>query len=65
MKVKQEEVIQLLHQLNIDGKDIRFIENLYWNQRVVVKVAGDTADHQDIQKIVLQGYVMSPDLFNV
>lgn len=62
MKVKQEEVIQLLHQLNIDGKDIRFIENLYWNQRVV---AGDTADHQDIQKIVLQGYVMSPDLFNV
>ena len=37
-KVKHEDLMKILERLEIDGKDLRIIKNLYWNQKVVVKI---------------------------
>ena len=31
-KVRHEEIIEMLQNLDIDGKDIQLIRNLYWEQ---------------------------------
>src|SRR5215469_13381289 len=37
-KVKHEDLMKMLERLEIDGKDLRIIKNLYWNQKVAVKI---------------------------
>ena len=48
-KVKHENLLEILKNLMLDGKDIRIIKNLYWNQRAAVRVAGERSDWQDIR----------------
>ena len=43
---------------------MRIIKNLYWNQKVVVKIDNEESKWQFIERGVRQGCVMSPDLFN-
>ena len=64
-KVRHEILIDILKNLMLDGKDLRIIKNLYWNQRAAVRVAGDKSNWQDIRRGVRQGCVLSPDLFNI
>ncbi|CAF2034053.1 unnamed protein product [Rotaria magnacalcarata] len=42
-KVKHDNLFQILEQLDIDGKDLRLIRNLYWNQKAAMKVNNDTS----------------------
>ncbi|GFR88635.1 RNA-directed DNA polymerase from mobile element jockey-like [Elysia marginata] len=37
-RVRHEEIITILQQLNIDGKDLRIIKNIYWEQKAAVRV---------------------------
>ena len=64
-KVKHEEMLKLLRDINIDGKDLRLIQNLYWKQRAAVRVGDELSEWQEIRRGVRQGCVLSPDLFNI
>ena len=62
-RVRHEEIITILQQLNIDGKDLRIIKNIYWEQKAAVRVEEETSNFQNIKRGVRQGCVLSPDLF--
>ena len=44
---------------------MRLIQNLYWNQKVALKVGDELSEWQEIRRGVRQGCVLSPDLFNI
>ena len=54
-----------MNQLDIDGKDLRVLRNLYWDQTAAVRVGGELSEYTNIKRGVRQGCVMSPDLFNL
>ena len=64
-RVKHGELIQMLESIGADGKDIRMIENVYWNQKAAVKIDGEQSEWVEIKRGVRQGCVMSPDLFSL
>jgi hypothetical protein len=64
-KVKHDNLFQILEKLDIDGKDLRLIRNLYWDQKSAMKVNNDTSEYTNIKRGVRQGCVLSPDLFNI
>lgn len=37
-RVQHQKVIEILKNIELDGKDLRIIVNLYWNQSAVVKL---------------------------
>jgi len=49
----------------LDGKDLRIIKNLYWEQTAAIKVDNEIGPFQQIKAGVRQGCVMSPDLFSL
>ncbi|RUS71508.1 hypothetical protein EGW08_020721 [Elysia chlorotica] len=51
--------------IGIDGKDIRIIRNLYWEQTSCIRIGEEVTDETTIQRGVRQGCVMSPSLFNL
>ena len=63
--VKHEELMKMMEELEIDGKDMRMIKNLYWEQKAAVRLHGELGDWMEIQKGVRQGCILSPDLFNL
>ena len=64
-KVKHDKLFNLLTELDIDGKDLRIIRNLYWDQNATVRVDGEFSQPTKIKRGVRQGCVLSPDLFNL
>ncbi|GFO06926.1 endonuclease-reverse transcriptase [Plakobranchus ocellatus] len=64
-KVRHVELFLILEKLDIDGKDLRVIRNLYWDQTASVRIEGGHSDFKPIKRGVRQGCVMSPDLFNL
>ena len=64
-KVNHEELIHILEHLNIDGKDLRIIKNLYWQQTAAIKVGNEIGPYQQITTGVRQGCVLSPHLFSL
>jgi len=58
-----ESDIQILNRLDIDQKDIRCIQSLYWNQMAEVRVGNDLTEARPICRGVRQGWVLSPLLF--
>ena len=55
----------MLDQIGIDDKDLRIIQNLYYEQTAVVKINDKVGDFTPIQRRVRQGCVLSPDLFSL
>ena len=64
-RVQQHKLIQILKQLDIDQKDIRCIENVYWNQTTQVRIGSENTKSIEICRGVRQGCVLSPLLFNL
>ena len=64
-KVRHEDLFQMLSKLDIDGKDLRILSNLYWKQKATVRVNGEHSEETSIRRGVRQGCVLSPDLFNL
>ena len=55
----------MLHTIDIDGKDLRLLRNLYWDQTATVRVDNELSGWAKIQRGVRQGCVLSPDLFSL
>ena len=64
-KVKHEDLFEFLQNLDIDGKDLRLIRNLYWEQSAAIRIDGNIGKYTQIRRGVRQGCVFSPDLFNL
>ena len=58
-------MIRLLEDLQIDGKDLRLVKNIYWKQQAAIRVDNEVSQYQPIKRGVRQGCVMSPDLFSL
>ena len=63
--VKHDKLLELMERLGIDGKDLRLIRNLYYDQKAAIRIMGELGEWVDIQKGVRQGCILSPDLFNL
>ena len=64
-RVRHEELMSILEDINVDGKDVRLLSTLYWEQKAAVRVDDTLSDFVHIKRGVRQGSVCSPDLFNV
>ena len=62
--VRHEEIIDMLQSLNVDGKDLQIVKNIYWEQTAAIRVGTEVSKFQHIKKDVRQGCVLSPDLFS-
>ena len=49
-KMKHNDLMKMFERLEIDGKDLRIIKNLYWNQIVAVKIDDDESKWQCIER---------------
>ena len=64
-RVHHKELIETLEKAGIDGKDIRIICELYWNQKAAIRIDQELSDPANIQRGVRQGCILSPYLFNI
>ena len=64
-KVKHVQLLDMLQDLDIDGKDIRLLRNLYWEQTAGIRIEDKISTYKQIKRGVRQGCVLSPDLFNL
>ena len=64
-RVNHEEIIKDLETLNVDGKDLRILKNLYWQQIAAISLDGKLSNWVPIKRGVRQGCVLSPDLFSL
>src|SRR5579871_5581650 len=55
----------MLNNLKVDGKDLRLIKNMYWQQKAAIRIDNEIGSFQCIKQGVRQGCVLSPDLFNL
>jgi hypothetical protein len=63
--VKHDELFEVLEEVDLDGKDIRLLRNLYWKQKATIKIDGELSKWIIIKKGTRQGCVISPDLYNL
>ena len=64
-RVKHKKLMEMLEHLEVDGKDLRLLANLYWNPRAAIKADRELGDWIELGKGMRQGCVLSPDLFNL
>ena len=53
-KVRHEKLFNILELLDIDGKHLRVIRNLYWDQSVAVRIGGELSEYKLIKRGVRQ-----------
>ena len=58
-------MIDILQDINVDGKDLRIIRNMYWEQTATIKINNVLGEYHPIKRGVRQGCVMSPELFSL
>ena len=63
--VKHQVIMEMLNNINIDGKDLRIIRNLYWKQGAAIRIVNEYGEYQPIMRGVRQGCVLSPNLFSL
>ena len=64
-KVKHSDLYGISLRHNCDGKDLRVIRNLYWEQESTKRIDDDFSVYKPICRGGRQGCVFSPDLFNI
>ena len=63
-RVRHEDLIEMLQRIGLDGKDLRLITNLYWEQKAIIEIENNKSNWFEIKRGVRQGCVGSPDLFS-
>jgi len=56
-KVQHVTLFQVLQELDVNGKDLELIKNLYWQQQASVRIGQDMSDWVNIARGVRQGFV--------
>ena len=64
-RVRHVNMVEMLADLQIDGKDLRLVKNIYWKQQAAIRIDSTVGQYQSIKRGVRQGCVMSPDLFSL
>ena len=64
-RVFHAKLMEILLNVDIDSKDRRIIQNLYWEQTASVKTGSGMSDTFKVKRGVRQGCVLSPLLFNI
>ena len=64
-RAKHNGLFRISNGLDIDGKDIRIIRSLYWDQIAATRLDGEVSLFKSIKRGVQQGCVVYPDLFNI
>ena len=64
-RVYHQKIMEFLNYTEIDKKDLRIIQNLYWEQKAVVRLQNGNSEAFNIERGVRQGCVLSPKLFNL
>jgi len=57
--------MNIIKEVGLDGKDLRIIGNLSWNQTDSLSLDGDITEDVKILRGVRQGCILSPLLFNL
>ena len=63
-RVYHSRLIEILKTMDIDGKDIRLIQNLYWEQVAAIRLEEGYSEEFAIKRGVRQGCILSPKFFN-
>ena len=63
--VRHADLLTMLKNINIGGKDLRIIRNLYFKQTAAVRIENELTDWVEIKRGVRQGCVLSPILFSL
>ena len=63
--VDHENIIKMLEDISINGKDLTIIKNIYWEQTADVRIGNELSGSKKIKRCVRQGCVLSPDLFSL
>jgi retron-type reverse transcriptase len=64
-RVFHSEIMNCLDKIDMDSKDRRLIQNLYWKQSAVIQQEDGHSKPIPIKRGVRQGCVISPALFNL
>ena len=62
-KMNHDNIMYLLETIDIVGKDLRIIKNIYREQTAAVRLKNEISNYQPIKRGVRQGCFLSPDLF--
>jgi len=58
-RVKHINIMKDLEEMGIDGKDIRILKNLYWDQMAAISIDGELSEWTQIKRGVRQGCYLS------
>ena len=64
-KVKHQEMVKMLQELDIDGKDMQKNRNLYWEQKAAVRVDHEVGKYCNMKRGFRQECVFLSDLFSL
>ena len=62
---KLEYVMETLKKYMIDGRDIKVLTRLYWEQKAIVRVGENVSKWSNIDRGMRLGCVLSIDLFSL
>ena len=64
-EVQHATLFEILQELDINGKDVELIKNLYWQQQAAVRIGQDMSGWVNRARGVRQGCLLSPELFSL
>ena len=64
-RLQHNELLNMLMDLDLYGKDICLIQNLCWDQSACIRIENKMSEYTKIKRGLCQGCILSPDLFNL
>ena len=62
--IRYAELTKLLQALSVDGKDLKIIKKLHWDQTAAIRDDNELGNFVKIKRGVRQGCVLSPEIFS-